>query len=192
MTDDQTGFLIPALTSISKYMKCISPMRWLGFKNPSASATEKYVLSCLMIEVVIAFAFLGPISRPQLGGWWVIGALAVIRIVEIIGRTVDVTNVISPIRTLVLAAINYVELALCFGVIYALNYQCLHEASRPITRPITAFYFSIITQLTIGYGDVYPRGWLRLVVAAQGLIAALFVVSVFARAIGALSIERSK
>jgi hypothetical protein len=77
-------------------------------------------------------------------------------------------------------------------VIYALNYQCLHEASRPITRPITAFYFSIITQLTIGYGDVYPRGWLRLVVAAQGLIAALFVVSVFARAIGALSIERSK
>jgi hypothetical protein len=68
------------------------------------------VLSCLMIEVVIAFAFLGPISRPQLVGWWVIGALAVIRIVEIIGRTVDVTNVISPIRTLVLAAINYVEL----------------------------------------------------------------------------------
>jgi hypothetical protein len=110
MTDDQTGFLIPALSSISKYMKCISPMRWLGFKNPSASATEKYVLSCLMIEVVIAFAFLGPISRPQLVGWWVIGALAVIRIVEIIGRTVDVTNVISPIRTLVLAAINYVEL----------------------------------------------------------------------------------
>jgi hypothetical protein len=75
MTDDQTGFLIPALTSISKYMKCISPMRWLGFKNPSASATEKYVLSCLIIEVVIAFAFLGPISRPQLVGWWVIGAL---------------------------------------------------------------------------------------------------------------------
>jgi len=196
MTDDQTGFLIPALKSISEGMKCISPMRWLAyvvpnFKSSSASATEKYVLICLMIEVVIGLAFLVPISRPPFVGW-VIGALAVIRIVEILGRTVDVTYVIDPRRTLVLAGINYVELALCFGVIYALNYQCLHEASRPIARPITAFYFSIITQLTIGYGDVYPRGLLRVVVAAQGLIAALFLILVFARAIGALPIEKSK
>ena len=74
-----------------------------------------------------------------------------------------------PARTLVLGGINYVELSFCFGVIYALNYQSLQMASRPIT----AFYFSIITQLTIGYGDVSPKGWMRLVAATQGLIGAL-------------------
>jgi hypothetical protein len=104
MTDDQTGFLIPALKSISEYMKCISPMRWLAcfipnLRNPSAWATETYVLSCLMIESVIGLAFLGPISRPPFLGW-VIGALAAIRIVEIIGRTLNVTDVILPERTL--------------------------------------------------------------------------------------------
>jgi hypothetical protein len=185
MTDDQTGFLIPALERISEYMKCISPMRWLGFKNPNASATEKYVLSCLMIELVIGLAFLSQISRPPFVGW-VIGVLAVIRIVEIIGRTVDIKNVISPKRTVVLAAINYVELALCFGVIYALNYHGLFG----VGRPITGFYFSIVTQLTIGYGDVYPMGWfLRLVAAVQGLTAALFIILVFGRVIAALPIS---
>ena len=166
-------------------MKCISPMRWLGLKKPNARATEKYVLSCLVIELMIGLAFLSPIGRPRFVGW-VIGVLAVIRIVEIIGRTVDVKDVISPKRTLVLAVINYVELALRFGVIYALNYHSLYGVSRPIT----GFYFSIITQLTIGYGDVYPMGWfLRLVAAVQGLTAALFVILVFGRVIAPLSIN---
>jgi len=73
-------------------------------------------------------------------------------------------------------------------VIYALNYHSLYGAGRPIT----AFYFTIITQLTIGYGDVYPTGWLRVVAAVQGLTAAVFVISVFARAIAALPIGKSK
>jgi hypothetical protein len=94
--------------------------------------------------------------------------------------SVDPANVISPQRTLVLAAINYVELMLWFGLVYALNYKSLHGAGQPAT----AFYFSIITQLTIGYGDVSPEGWfLRILAALQGLIGALFVIVVLGRAI---------
>ena len=143
-------------------------MRWFAcfipnLRNPSANATETYVLICLMIELAIGLAFLSPISQLSIVGW-LFGVLAVLRIVEIMGRTIDVTDVIDPARTLVLGGINYVELSFCFGVIYALNYQSLQMASRPIT----AFYFSIITQLTIGYGDVSPKGWMRLVAATQG------------------------
>ena len=46
-------------------------------------------------------------------------------------------------RMLVLAGINFVELLLCFGVIYAINYQRLVGAGKPIT----GIYLSIITQL---------------------------------------------
>ena len=57
------------------------------------------MLSCLVIEVAIGLAFLVPISRAPFVGW-VIGILAVLRIVEIIDRAVDVTDVIDPRRTL--------------------------------------------------------------------------------------------
>ena len=113
---------------------------------------------------------------------WLVYLLAALRGPEIIVRTttVDFSNVISTQRSLVLAAINYVELMLWFGLIYALNYKSLYP---PGTQPVTAFYFSIITQLTIGYGDVYATGWLRIIAAAQGLIGALFVIVVLGRAV---------
>ena len=65
---------------------------------------------------------------------------------------------------------------LWFGLIKT---KSLHPSG---TQPVTAFYFSIITQLTIGYGDVYATAWLRIIAAAQGLIGALFVIVVLGRA----------
>jgi Ion channel len=73
-------------------------------------------------------------------------------------------------------------------MIYAWNYHSLHGAEQPIT----GFYFSIITQLTIGYGDVHPLGWLRLIVALQGLLTAVFVIFVLARAAAALPITDAR
>jgi hypothetical protein len=89
------------------------------------------------------------------------GALS-LRILEVLQVTVNATLfdpddvVSSSARMLVLAAFNFVELILCFGVVYATNYQMLMGAGRPVT----GFYLSVITQLTIGYGDVYrPAGF---------------------------------
>jgi hypothetical protein len=62
-------------------------------------------------------------------------------------------------RTLLLVGINFVELVVCFGVVYGLNCQYLNHAGQFLT----GLYFSAITQLTIGYGDVSPIGWLRIV-----------------------------
>ena len=65
---------------------------------------------------------------------------------------------------------------------YATNYQDLVGAGRPVT----GFYLSVITQLTIGYGDVYPTGWLRVVAAIQGLVGALFIILVLGRLLASL------
>jgi|SRR5271169_1068004 len=98
---NEAGFIVPLLKSIFEGMKCISPMRWLEYAIPNLNNpknTEIYVLVCLMIETVIVLAFLGPLSQPQFVGW-MIGIVAFLRIVEIIGRAA-VTKVISRIRTL--------------------------------------------------------------------------------------------
>ena len=45
------------------------------------------------------------------------------------------------------------------------------------------FYFSFVTQTTLGYGDVKPLGWTRLVAAVQVFIGVLLVTLILARAV---------
>jgi hypothetical protein len=188
------GFLVPTLMRVMAYLMRVLPMGWLGcawsrFRRPSASDTESYVLAWLALEVVASCWVLSPSLRWLVA--WPVFILASLRIAEIVVRTVAVTNVISATRTLVLAAINFLELMLCFGLIYALSVQSLIDQGRP-AKPIAAFYFSVITQLTVGYGDVYPKGYLRLVAAMQGLVGVLFVISVLARAVAAAPIRKDR
>jgi len=196
MTEDRykDGFLIPKLKRMLACLMRVLPMGLLGsawsrFKKPSAKDTERYVLAWLGLEVVASCWVLCPSLR------WLLALpvliLAWLRIAEIIARTVAVADVISPTRTMVLAAINFLELILCFGLIYALNIQSLLDQSNP-AKPIAAFYFSVITQLTIGYGDVSPQGYMRLVAAVQGLVGVLFVISVLARAVAAAPIRTGR
>jgi len=195
-----------------EWAKWLSPMQWLGIRWPlfrprnaltptevasqdftrrRARTIEQYLVCWLIIEVVfVGLACMGP--------WQSVVRLLVtmaiaLRIVEIIQVTVNATlfdalsgrpdeRVASRTRMIVLAGVNFCELWLCFGVIYAMNYGALIGAGRPVT----AFYLSIITQLTIGYGDVHPTGWLRLVAATQGLSSLVFIVLVFGRFMASL------
>ena len=206
------GFLTETVRKLFQFAKWLSPMRWLAlvsdqfrarseleptevlnrqFADRRARAIEKYVLSCLLLELLIAIA--SCLFRwPSIVGI-VLTAILSSRVIEIIQVTVNATlfdalttkadrGVGTVSRILVLAGINFVELLLCFGAIYASNYERLMGAGRPLT----GFYFSIITQLTIGYGDVYPTGWLRVVAAIQGLVGALFIILIFGRIVTSL------
>ena len=151
--------------------KWLSPMQWLGrqyplfrsrseltqaeiqskaFTKQRARAIEMYMCSWLGIETaIVTTSCLGPWGR------WLRVALVLSvasRIIEVIQVTVNATVFdalsgradelfASRARMIVLAGVNFVELWLCFGVIYAVDYTRLHGAGRPIT----AFYFSITT-----------------------------------------------
>lgn len=91
-------------------------------------------------------------------------------------------RVASFTRSIALALVNFVELCTCFGVIYAKDYERLSGAGQPLS----AFYFSVITQLTIGYGDIHPTGYARVIAAIQGTVALVFIVLVFARIVQSL------
>ena len=161
------------------------------FTRCRARAIELYMTAWLGLELVLV-RFSITVAVPEWFCWLATG-LALSRIIEVVQVTVNAAifdalsgrsdvRVASPERMIVLSALNFLELAACFGLIYAIHYNHLHGAGRPIT----GYYFSIITQLTIGYGDVYPTGWLRVVAAAQGLAGLSFVILVFSRFLASL------
>lgn len=119
--------------------------------------------------------------------------LAALRIIDIVQVTVNlavfdalrgrVDNMVgSMARLVVLSFVNFVELILAFGIVYASALPMLSGAHSVGD----AVYFSAVTQFTIGYGDIVPTAWVRWVVIAQGLSSFVFIVLVFARALSNL------
>jgi len=75
-------------------------------------------------------------------------------------------------RSMLLLFINYVEIILDFGVIYAHG----DYLNMPFTHWFDPIYFSCITSATIGFGDFYPftpAG--RLIVSFQSTLFIIFI-----------------
>jgi hypothetical protein len=86
------------------------------------------------------------------------------------------------VRMLVLSLWNFFELALCFGILYSNHLSLLKSAASTGD----AYYFSMITQLTIGYGDINPTSYLKAVAMTQGAVGFFFGILVLSRFVGLL------
>ena len=80
-------------------------------------------------------------------------------------------------RTLVLSLYNYLELMILFGIIYSVNVSYIQNA----VHPLNGYYFSVVTQLTIGYGDLYPYSFVGTIAAIQGIFGFILVILVLSR-----------
>jgi hypothetical protein len=191
----------------------ISPLAWVGHFVPAlkphgsitaadvadesfvvrrATALEWYILGWVALEGALVAALLAGGIVPEWGRP-LLYLLVGVRIVEILQKAFSVTvfarlsrrtddSIVSAPRMVFLAFVNFAELAACFGTVYALDLAKLHGADGVVA----AYYFSLITQLTIGFGDIVPTGYLRLVVVLHGAVAVAFFTLVFARLMTAL------
>lgn len=88
---------------------------------------------------------------------------------------------ISYKRSLMMTFLNYIEICLCFALIYAFIdhtsltsevFNCGH-----ITN-LQAVYFSFVTSATIGYGDITPKDPVVMKLVVAQILISLFLVVV--------------
>ena len=76
-------------------------------------------------------------------------------------------------RNILMLFFNYLEISLCFAVIYA-SLQLLGDKTYDVMDYI---YFSIVTSTTIGYGDMTPVNHLgQITVCVQAVMVVAFIV----------------
>ena len=131
--------------------------------------------------------------------WWLLTAIAVVaalRIVDIIQAGVNTVlfdglrqahrrpqTILSFQRKLLLETVNYLELIVLFGLIYA---SLPGRFDGKLRGWGDAFYFSAVTQLTIGYGEITPTGIGKVLAVSQALVGFFFSVLVLARVVSVL------
>lgn len=150
---------------------------------------EIYIISWFVTELVLL-----EVAELEVG-WslWIPRVLATIRIFDIFQSSVNLgvfdqlrargqLMISNAVRTLVLSFLNYLELLVLFGILYTTILPSLHGADSWAD----ALYYSIVTQLTIGYGDIRPVGVARFVSAVQGLISVGFTILILGRIVSVL------
>ncbi len=164
-------------------------------QNPRAATAarsrrkESYILVWFIIELLLLLVAEIEVGWPL----WIPRLLACIRIVDIFQSSVNLSVfdqlrtderivIASAVRTLVLSFLNYLELLICFGIVYVTMLEKLSGADGWMD----AIYFSVVTQLTIGFGDIRPLGVARFVSATQGLVAVAFTILILGRLVSVL------
>ncbi len=155
---------------------------------------EGYLVAWFSIEA-LAIVFGTTCTNPWVTGVFV--ALMAGRILDIIQITGNISlfdrlkinwryyYIENTVRTILLSMINYLEFIVCFGFMY-----CVAGRSGRMLAfkesPFDGYYFSGTTQLTIGYGDIVPFGWIKYLALFQGFLGFLFTILILGRFIALL------
>lgn len=94
-------------------------------------------------------------------------------------------------RSLLLLGVNLFEFTAGFSIFY-LHFGLLKYDSKTIADWGSAFYFSMVTAATVGYGDITPSPGLgRTLVTIQVFLSLVFMAVIISRFVGNLDQHRT-
>ncbi len=185
-------------TDVQKFFNTLDNKRKNDLTRRRARIVDLYISLWLIFEMVSACIIVNNNLLVSSSFKIIVIVLLIIRIVDIIQvnvnlsvfdylRNKQVDYVVSLVRVLVNTIINYFEIVMCFGIFYLLNLNGIKNAKSWFD----GFYFSITTQLTIGYGDLSPIGINKLIASIQGLLGFFFSLIIIGRIIALFPQVRS-
>jgi len=89
-------------------------------------------------------------------------------------------------RSIILLLFNFAEVIASFGVIYSVG----NYFNQPIQSWVDALYFSLVTGVTIGYGDFYPINQEGKVMVMMQILSTIAFLFLFFNFFGPRSSER--
>jgi hypothetical protein len=170
---------------------------------------ERYMLFWLVLELILCAV--GIVAGKVKPAWWpdygilewasIVGFILIpaYRVLEIVQSVVNI-NLLDPVRReggmpnyvasvprmVILGIWNWLEVAICFAIFYGSSWATFVYGNTASQTTGHGLYFSVITQLTIGYGDVSPTHATQLAAATQGLIGFLLGIIMLSRIIAFL------
>ena len=89
-------------------------------------------------------------------------------------------------RSLLLSALNLFEIFVCYAILYLANGGVRHDKEM-LSTATSSLYFSVVTGLTVGYGDFVPTtDSARRLVMSEMAVVAVFVIAWFPSVAGFL------
>lgn len=179
--------LLSLFTSVRLRNKDTSNKDLVQLSLTRTKIVDLYVLFWLFAEGIIILL----IAFDLCPKWMII--LSVYRLVDIMQSTFNMQlfdhirssgkhYTHSLTRTFILSIINYIEVGICFGIIY----YCFNNLLTNYNSWEDCFYFSYITQLTVGYGDILPTKFLKFVSLLQAFYGFVLGIVALSKLIGIL------
>lgn len=168
-------------------------LRWqdrlAGYQKWSSDLFDKTRTPALLVQLLFLLLALVLASYPG-HVRWLAGFLAALYVCHCLAYNTSVAFVTqlpkAPLRSAVLGLIAFVWLTLSFAVFYLLIPARDLHVERDFDI-FTAIYFSIVTIVTLGYGDIRPNpgGYLAYSLVALEIFAGLYFLStLFATMVG--------
>lgn len=196
---DMKSFALQLWIRVLAILRKISWLELIGLFPGAKDEDGYHVKTCIVdayVHFLPALAFILLLSHQA--EWsgrspasWILLTFVSVRLLELVVFhlsllivTADTRNLLkvgvkvrhAPERPLILSLLNYFEVSLWFALLYRLFRADFYDMDGALSSWCGTLYYSVITQTTLGYGDIRPDTTSGYILATLHVLIGLFIV----------------